>query len=142
MIDGGFDWINAMWRLRPRPDAIVLAHAHPDHAWGFGRGAPCPVYATQQAWRGLTAFPISDKHVVRHRRLFELEGIVREAFGVEHSILAPAVGYRISAGRTSVFYVPDVVFIRQCRPALSGVTLYIGDGATSRRHWFGVGKRG
>jgi Beta-lactamase superfamily domain len=59
---------------------------------------------------------------------------------VEHSLLAPAVGYRVSAGRARFFYAPDVVFIHERTAALKGVQLYIGDGATVSRSF--VRKRG
>src|SRR5947207_9638415 len=35
MIDCGLDWLGKFERLHP--DAIVLTHAHPDHAWGLQR---------------------------------------------------------------------------------------------------------
>src|SRR5262249_17907880 len=54
-----------------------------------------------------------------------LDGITFEAFPVEHSLRAPAVGYRISTGRTRLFYVPDVVAIRNRRRALQDVSLYV-----------------
>ena len=57
-------------------------------------------------------------------------GVTLEAFAVEHSLRAPAVGYRISAGGRRVFYVPDLVSIRERTRALSGVQAYIGDGAS------------
>lgn len=44
MIDCGLDWLRKFERLHP--DAIVLTHAHPDHAWGLKNGATCPVDAT------------------------------------------------------------------------------------------------
>jgi phosphoribosyl 1,2-cyclic phosphodiesterase len=53
-----------------------------------------------------------------------------EAFGVEHSLIAPAVGYRITVDGVAVFYVPDLVSIRERHDALSGIRLYIGDGAS------------
>ena len=56
-----------------------------------------------------------------------------EAFAVEHSILAPAVGYRISAGHACIFYVPDLIFIHDRAAALQNVQIYIGDGATVTR---------
>jgi hypothetical protein len=56
-----------------------------------------------------------------------------EAFPVEHSIRAPAVGCRISAGGPRLFYIPDVVAIRDRRRALQGVDLYVGDGAMIKR---------
>lgn len=48
MLDCGADWLGRVARLRP--SAIVLTHAHPDHAAGLADGAPCPVYATAETW--------------------------------------------------------------------------------------------
>jgi hypothetical protein len=67
------------------------------------------------------------------RKSTAIGGICFEAFPVEHSTRAPAVGYRISANRVQLFYVPDVVAIRNRRRALRGVDLYLGDGATITR---------
>lgn len=116
-----------------RPEAIVLTHAHPDHAWGLKKGAPCKVYATEPAWRSLKGFPISDRVSVAPRSPFQIHGITLEAFPVEHSIRAPAVGYRITAGRSGIFYVPDLVYIYEAHEALRGICIYVGDGATLRR---------
>jgi hypothetical protein len=63
-----------------------------------------------------------------------------EAFPVEHSILSPAVGYRVSAGRACIFYAPDLIFIHERSAALKSVQLYIGDGATVTRSF--IRKRG
>lgn len=52
---------------------------------------------------------------------------------MEHSLRAPAVGYRVTAGRTSIFYVPDVVSIYEAHETLSSIRLYVGDGASLRR---------
>lgn len=59
---------------------------------------------------------------------------------VEHSILAPAVGYRISAGRARIFYGPDLLFIHNRAAALKDVQIYIGDGAAITRSF--VRRRG
>ena len=48
MIDCGADWLGRMGSLCP--SAIVLTHAHVDHAGGLADGAPCPVYATAETW--------------------------------------------------------------------------------------------
>jgi glyoxylase-like metal-dependent hydrolase (beta-lactamase superfamily II) len=49
MIDAGLDCLGKL--KRASPSAIVLTHAHPDHAWGLKRGAPCPVYAPEKTWQ-------------------------------------------------------------------------------------------
>jgi hypothetical protein len=63
----------------------------------------------------------------------QLEGMTFEAFTVEHSLRAPAVGYRVTAGRASLFYVPDVAYVHEREDALRGADLYVGDGATMAR---------
>ena len=54
--------------------------------------------------------------------------------------LAPAVGYRVTAGTATIFYAPDLVYIEDRAEALAGADLYIGDGATLERSM--VRKRG
>ena len=132
MIDAGADWREAVHRLRPRPHGIVVTHAHPDHAWGLEDGSPAPVWATEVAWEAMDGYAIEDgdRRVVAPRSPFEVRGIRLEAFPVEHSIRAPAVGYRITAGRVTVWYGPDLVYINDRDEALAGCRVYIGDGAT------------
>jgi phosphoribosyl 1,2-cyclic phosphodiesterase len=131
MIDCGTDWLADVFDLKPH--AIVLTHAHPDHAYGLQNGSPCVVYATEVTWEKIRAYPIESKRKVPQMREFVVEGIKLQAFPVEHSVRAPAVGYRITAGRRSVFYSPDLVFIPDREKALRGVDIYIGDGATLDR---------
>jgi Predicted hydrolase of the metallo-beta-lactamase superfamily len=128
MIDASLDWLGKLKRVDA--NAIVLTHAHPDHAWGLKRGAPCPVYATEKTWRELSHYPIKDYFVVKERTPTKISGITFEAFPVEHSILSPSVGYRVSAGQARIFYAPDLIFIHDRGAALNGVQIYIGDGAT------------
>lgn len=131
MIDCGADWQDKVDQVNP--NAILITHAHTDHAYGLKSGVPCPVYATRDTWRKISAGSIVTKKVIRPRAPVELFGIEFEAFSVEHSIRAPAVGYRITAGHHRVFYVPDVVRIHGQAQALQGLHLYIGDGASITR---------
>jgi phosphoribosyl 1,2-cyclic phosphodiesterase len=138
MIDCGLDWLGKLKRVDP--SAIVLTHAHPDHAWGLKRGAPCPVYAPEKTWQEVRHYPIKNRQVMKERAPTKISGITFEAFPVEHSIFSPAVGYRVSAGRVCIFYAPDLIFIHERGPALKGVQIYIGDGATVTRSF--IRKRG
>ncbi len=133
MIDCGESWLGRMRDLKT--DAVVITHPHPDHAFGLKFGSPCPVYATAKAWKNMKSFPIQNKFrkEIQPRKPQKIGGITFEAFPVLHSALAPAVGYRISAGKVVLFYVPDVARIPNRSRALAGVRLYIGDGATITR---------
>lgn len=130
MIDCGLDWLDKLDQIKP--DAIILTHAHPDHAWGLQHGAPCPVYATRASWRvkELKKFPIKEKIIIPIQTKTVICGITFEAFSEKHSLLCPGVGYRVAAGKVTIYYAGDLISINQRRAALKNVQLYIGDGAT------------
>jgi len=134
MVDAGEDWLGKLDDVDP--DAIAVTHAHPDHAWGLEEGSPCPVWATAESWDDMGDYPIDEdrRYLVEPREPFEpAEDIVFEAFAVEHSTRAPAVGYRITAGRVTVFYGPDMVYIHEREAALAGCSVFVGDGATMKQ---------
>lgn len=66
LIDCGADWLGRFEALRP--DAIMLTHAHPDHASGLSAGASCPVYAAVATWARLGAYPIARREVLPLRQ--------------------------------------------------------------------------
>jgi phosphoribosyl 1,2-cyclic phosphodiesterase len=135
MIDCGEGW-QARWG-DVAPEALVVTHAHPGHAFALKSAAPpCPVYATEAFWDSLGehAVPGDQRRTLAPRRQREIAGIGFEPFPVLHSTRAPAVGYRIRAGRVAVFYVPDVVWIHDRDEAFDGIRAYIGDGATIHRN--------
>jgi phosphoribosyl 1,2-cyclic phosphodiesterase len=137
IIDCGEDWLGEIgdWDAQ----AIFVTHAHPDHAFGLKEGAPCPVYATADSWEAMAHFDIEERKEVPEREPIRIAAeqerseITLEAFPVLHSTRAPAVGYRVCAGRVDIFYVPDVAWIQDREGALSGVRVYIGDGASITR---------
>ena len=131
LIDCGEDWAGRIERLRPT--AILITHTHDDHAAGLKRGARCGVYASAEAWGAMAAWPLPTRYVVPSRRQFALAGLLVEAWPVEHSVVAPAVGYHVTAGAARIFYVPDVAHIANPAAALRDVDVYVGDGATLHR---------
>lgn len=131
LIDCGADWRGRVDALSPR--AIVLTHAHPDHADGLRDGAPCPVWATAETWERIDRYPIEERRTVEPREPFEVRGIRFEAFPVEHSIRAPAVVYRVAAGTATIVYAPDLYEIEDRAVALEGIDVYVADGASIDR---------
>lgn len=131
MVDCGADWLGRVAELAP--DAIVLTHAHADHADGLRAGAPCPVHASAETWDLIGGYPIEERRLLAPRVCELIAGIRFRACPVQHSLRCPAVGYRIEAGLAAVFYVPDVAALPDHREALAGIALVIGDGASITR---------
>jgi phosphoribosyl 1,2-cyclic phosphodiesterase len=131
MVDCGADWLGRGPALAP--DAIVLTHAHPDHVDGLRAGAPCPVHASTETWQVIRRYPIEERRVLAPGVRAVVACIGFCACPVQHSLRAPAVGYRIDAGGAAAFYVPDVAGFPDHREALADIALFIGDGASITR---------
>ncbi len=131
LMDAGSDWAKKIKRFDV--DAIFITHAHPDHVDALKDGAPCPVYATPIVWDAISSWPIDEQIVVKPGKLIHIGRFSLKAFAVEHSLRAPAVGWRITAGKHTIFYVTDLVSIYEQRKALKNIQLYIGDGASITR---------
>lgn len=138
IIDKGTDWLNEKYNFKP--DAILITHAHPDHAGGLRNNEPCKVYASGDTIRILKNFSSLDIIQIDEEKSFTFNDLSFTAFGVEHSLIAPAVGFKITAGNSSVFYCPDLIFIHNKKEALRNVKIFIGDGAAISRSF--IRKRG
>ncbi|MGH9361951.1 MAG: MBL fold metallo-hydrolase, partial [Thermoanaerobaculia bacterium] len=131
LVDWGADWLADP--PAPKARALFLTHAHRDHAGGLRRGAPWPVYATRETWSAIARYPIRHRYLVEPGKAVTVGRLRLVAFSLEHSLRAPAVGYRVAAGRSALFYAPDVVSIHHRDDALARVDLYVGDGASVTR---------
>ncbi|HYL36498.1 MAG TPA: MBL fold metallo-hydrolase [Bryobacteraceae bacterium] len=121
MIDCGDDWLGRLGTVKR--DAILITHAHTDHAGALKHGAPCPVYATAESWKVFGGRPVASRAVIEYRAQFSIGGVRFEAFALDHSLRAPAAGFRISTGDANVFYSPDVARIHHLHQAFAGLRL-------------------
>lgn len=131
MIDCGSDYLQLVKKINPT--AILLTHAHEDHAGGLKNIKDIPVYATQDTLNKLKKFKIRNANLITSEKSFFISDVIITPFNVEHSLIAPACGFRIEIGENKFFYVPDLVKIYNARKALNGIQFYIGDGARISR---------
>jgi len=137
IIDAGPDILNQLSQLKLQPSTLILTHAHPDHAGGLKdlKFKDLKVYASRDTWtriKNLTEMPFK-KLVFTPERAFRIGKIRVLPFPVEHSIVAPAVGFKISIGERSLIYAPDVLEIPNRTEILEDVDCYIGNGSSLYR---------
>ncbi|HEX76908.1 MAG TPA: MBL fold metallo-hydrolase [Dehalococcoidia bacterium] len=114
------------------PDAILITHAHPDH---LSRALESlepgiPVYMSEETTE---VVKLPNAQVFTRDKPFEVAGFKVMPQSVVHSLVAPAVCFRISRGNFTLVYSPDVLSIPAREQFLKGVDLYIGDGSSLTR---------
>ena len=99
---------------------------------GIKKWCAVPGVCNAASWnvKELKNFPIKEKIIIHNRQKLDIFGMTFEVFNEVHSILCPGVGYRITAGKATIYYAGDLISINQRHAALKNVRLYIGDGAT------------
>jgi len=127
LIDCGSDWQGLHAELQPH--ATLLTHAHDDHAGGLGDADLSPLWASKATWQVLAHANLPQCHIFSPHEPLHLADCTITPWPVAHSLRAPAVALRISDGQSTLFYAPDLAALPEREAALSGVDLYIGDGA-------------
>jgi len=131
LFDWGKTWKGKLNQIKPK--VIFITHAHPDHAGGLTSDIRIPVYASGKCFQQLKKLGLADLREIKPGRAIIQEGLRIMAYKVVHSLLAPAVGYRASDGKTTFIYNPDIISIEKKSKVLSGVDVYIGDGSVLKR---------
>jgi L-ascorbate metabolism protein UlaG (beta-lactamase superfamily) len=131
LLDAGENWAGKLHTLHA--DWIAITHAHPDHAFGLKQGVQVPVIVTRETHRLLRHFPVPHFREIKPGFKVRLGPFQLVAYRVIHSLRAPTVGFRVSGGGVTIAYNPDVIAVINPRPALKGVDVFIGDGASLTR---------
>jgi ribonuclease BN (tRNA processing enzyme) len=113
-----------------RPDAIVISHAHPDHAWGLRDPSAIPVYASAATHAIIRDLPVGKPITMAPGRRRRVGPFRITLFPVAHSVRCPCTAIRVEGAGTTLLYSGDVVAFPDPEAALSGVDLYVGDGST------------
>lgn len=126
LIDCGSDHQGLPDRLRP--DALLVTHGHDDHAGGLQSDPPCPVWTGTQTRNLLLQRGLTQVGPLHPEQPLVFQDLTVLPFEVEHSLRAPALGFRIEAGSRAFIYLPDVAAPGAGDRMLPGAELYIGDG--------------
>ncbi|HLC89202.1 MAG TPA: hypothetical protein VJG49_04140 [Candidatus Nanoarchaeia archaeon] len=112
------------------PGAILITHGHPDTFKWLKENEEYAgkIYVTSET-KKLSRFP-QNFVLLKLNRWLDLGPFKVLAYRVVHSVLAPAVGFKIKAGKTLI-YNSDLV-VPKNKAILNDVDLYIGDGSSVR----------
>ncbi len=111
-----------------KPDAILITHGHPDHFIWLKKDEDYEwkIYLTREAKK---ASKFKKNFVlIKLNKWFKVGPFRIMAYRVVHSLIAPAVGFKIKYGKT-IIYNPDLIVMKK-KSVLRNVDLYIGDGSS------------
>lgn len=113
-----------------KPEAILITHAHPDHFVWLKKDEDYQgkIYVTPETEK-LVKFK-KNFEIIKINQWFKLGPFKIFAYPVAHSLIAPALGFKIKNSRTLI-YNPDLI-VMEDKEVLKNVDLYIGDGSSVR----------
>jgi len=111
-----------------KPDAIIVTHAHPDHFTWLKKDEEYKgkIYVTRETKRA-SKFK-KNFEVINIDKWFKVGPFKILGYRVIHSLIAPAIGFKIKGNKTFI-YNPDLIVMKR-KSVLKGIDLYIGDGST------------
>lgn len=114
-----------------KPDAILITHAHPDtFKWVKEKeDYPAKIYLSRESQK-LAKYHGNFVAIKKNKKL-KLGMFTILPYPVVHSINAPALGFKITAGGKSLVYNSDLI-VMENKSILQRVKLYIGDGSSLR----------
>jgi ribonuclease BN (tRNA processing enzyme) len=115
-----------------KPNAILITHAHPDHFVWLKKDEDFSgkIYLTPESAK--RAKYKKNFVLIKTNRWFRVGPFTVFAYPVGHSLIAPAVGFKIKKGKTLV-YNPDILTLPQ-KAVLKGVDVYIGDSSSVKNN--------
>jgi len=138
MIDHG---IKSRPLKKLNPDAILITHAHPDHYIWAEKNAESktPVYTSKKTFE-YGKFKPKNYKIIKSGKKFKVGLFTILPYKVIHSLICPAIGFRISVNKKVIIYNPDLIEILNKNKILKKIDCYIGDGSCIRANL--VRKRG
>ncbi|MEO8432660.1 MAG: MBL fold metallo-hydrolase [Acidobacteriota bacterium] len=117
------------------PDAILVSHGHPDHAWGLAEGTDIPVLASSETHALLSTYALSDRVELAPGRTRPTGPFRVTSYRVVHSVRCPGIAARIETPEGTLVYSGDIVCFEDAGAAdeaLARADVYVGDGSTLR----------